>query len=990
MNNNNTELLPEDIIKAMKSNIYHNYLYFKSYSDINQEYLSVRNSLFSLIHKVANKMNFKSNTYFLSIYFLDLIFLKSKIPSKYNNNFELLGLTCLVLAAKHLENDPSVPHLQYFVSAYNYAISQLHYYSIQSTNLDDHQKITFNDLMMSEVIIIKLLNYKLNYFTIYDFNSFFFGHGILKIEQLTDISDKSYTLNIDDILDKDLNEEDDLDYINPAMVKRILEKIYKKSRYYLDKVVKNKVCLKYDSFLISSYIMNKSVEYVILKENKIIGTKKKFDKDYMDKKEENLKRKNAKCFREIMNDIYKIDLESIEEYQDLINDNDFLKIFAQTKYEKIYNNLLQKDNEDEVEDEDEDKYNSKERSDRFHYKLKTNIPDNFEKSNEKETKTKEFSPKKVSKMKVPSEKYNKIRKLKIMDNKLSKNNTNKFTKSFIRMNSKNETPDKINNSISTQNNKDILSKSNINVDINDIKFYKSNKLINRVKKLHINNPNDKLIEPYSGVNNFIKSYKNTTSKVSTSNPKETIKNEHYFTTITAENEREGKIYKNELNLNNTSTNHESYSNKVLINLKGNFNKEFPSKTLKPYSKKVIPKFEQKTKNTIGQNFTKNPNKMFYSSINTEISINNSTNNNIIYKDRNYNEFDLRKSNDNKFKKSFNHIDIKMNDTIKNKENLLEKYSSSINPNNNYATISINKLKNSIDEASSNNLGKFRGIPLLKSDYKKLSMSVNKIKVFGVSNKHKLNKKLLYGMNKTPMKTQNHLKIVLNRNLGVKRNSNNNNLSAAEDNSLDNSIEEKYNESKNAKNMNNKIVHKKDYSCINLSKENLGINNSDNDNFSNKKLINLKNNIVSEKYKTINHNNNKSIDYLPRKNNKNELLSSSSEEDDEEEENDNITKKKNPTIKIDKSEDNFSNFLTENDKNNIKYKHAKRYKIKKIFDNNHKGKNKAEKSNPKIELIQIKKRKTPTIVINNNINVNFDNKGIGVSRTLSKFKNFKIK
>jgi hypothetical protein len=379
-------------------------------------------------------------------------------------------------------------------------------------------------------------------------------------------------------------------------------------------------------------------------------------------------------------------------------------------------------------------------------------------------------------------------------------------------------------------------------------------------------------------------------------------------------------------------------------------------------------------------------------VNTEVSINNSTNNNLIYKDRYYNEFDLRKSNDIKLKKSCKLIDNnKLNDSIKNKD-LIEKYSSSINSNNNYATININMLKNSIDEASSNNLSKFRGIPLLKSDYKKLSMSVNKIKVFGVSNKHKLNKKLIYGMNKTPMKTQNYLKKALNRNLGVKRNSNNNNLSVAEDNSLDNSIEEKYKVSKNTKNINNNASHKKDYSCINLSKENLTINNSDNDNFSNKKLINIKNNIVSEKNKTINHNNNKSIDFIDRKNNKNELLSSSSEEDDEneEEENDNITKKNSLIVKIDKSGDNFGNFKTEKDKNKIKYKKAKRYKIKKIFDNNHKGKTKTEKNNPKIELIQIKKRKTPTIVINNNINVNFDNKGVGIERKLSKYKNFKIK
>ena len=44
------------------------------YSDINRDYLSMRNALFSLIHKVSSKMNFKSNTYFLSAYFLDFIY----------------------------------------------------------------------------------------------------------------------------------------------------------------------------------------------------------------------------------------------------------------------------------------------------------------------------------------------------------------------------------------------------------------------------------------------------------------------------------------------------------------------------------------------------------------------------------------------------------------------------------------------------------------------------------------------------------------------------------------------------------------------------------------------------------------------------------------------------------------------------------------------------------------------------------------------------
>ena len=74
MNKNyNIELFPDEIIQTMRKSIYYNYLYFKSYSDINKDYLSIRNALFSLIHKVSNKMNFKSNTYFLSAYFLDFL-----------------------------------------------------------------------------------------------------------------------------------------------------------------------------------------------------------------------------------------------------------------------------------------------------------------------------------------------------------------------------------------------------------------------------------------------------------------------------------------------------------------------------------------------------------------------------------------------------------------------------------------------------------------------------------------------------------------------------------------------------------------------------------------------------------------------------------------------------------------------------------------------------------------------------------------------------
>ena len=70
--------------------------------------------------------------------------------------------------------------------------------------------------------------------------------------------------------------------------------------------------------------MYKSVEYVLLKELRLLNEEKDLDKYYIEKKEENLRRKTSKCFKEIMNDIYKIELDSLEEYQFLINDDEFL------------------------------------------------------------------------------------------------------------------------------------------------------------------------------------------------------------------------------------------------------------------------------------------------------------------------------------------------------------------------------------------------------------------------------------------------------------------------------------------------------------------------------------------------------------------------------------------------------------------------------------------------------------------------------------------
>ena len=299
-----SEVSPKEIITQMKLNIFQNYSLSKN-SLINLDYLLYRPSIFSLIHKISNRIGFKSQTYFLSIYYLDILHIKHQ---KIDINLKLLSLACLTLSAKYVENDKNVPNLPFFVAIFN---SLVEYNNI----------ISIEELIYAEVLACKLLEYKLNYYTIYDFDSFFFGHGIIKIEQLKDLNNKN---NFNDI-NSDVNE-------NSLYIRKILEKIYRKSRFYLDKIVYNgNICLKYSSLIIAVAIMKQSVEDILIGENE---TKENEIKE--------IKEKASKCFKEIMKEIYKINYESLDEYQNLILENDLKNIFSKEKNKRISDYINEK------------------------------------------------------------------------------------------------------------------------------------------------------------------------------------------------------------------------------------------------------------------------------------------------------------------------------------------------------------------------------------------------------------------------------------------------------------------------------------------------------------------------------------------------------------------------------------------------------------------------------------------------------------------------
>ena len=293
-NSKKIELPQNEIFSLMKTNMY-KYHRDKNSININKSYILQRKSLIDLIHKISTRMNYKSRTFYLAVNYLDIIFSKKK-DIKYNYN--LLAAACLIISSKFCENVPLKPTFKHFINLYNEEINNS---ELQGTK---------EDLFLYEIFVCKSLDYKLNYFTIYDFNFFFFGNGILKFEHLKEINN---SIKIDN-----------------AFKRNILIKIYERSKLYLNNIINNLICMKYNSLLISICIMEKSIDYVLIKE---FNREDSFNIDF-------IKQKNKKYFWEIMKEFYNIECESSQDYQYLKLDCEKYKIFEEKNYNKYNNNTI--------------------------------------------------------------------------------------------------------------------------------------------------------------------------------------------------------------------------------------------------------------------------------------------------------------------------------------------------------------------------------------------------------------------------------------------------------------------------------------------------------------------------------------------------------------------------------------------------------------------------------------------------------------------------
>ena len=214
----------------------------------NRIYFSRRKELKNLITSINTYINYSSYSIFSALYFMDSIFTNSNLEKVfYNhfnnksniivlkdiqmNNYALLSVACLILSYKFIENNLRIPSISSFTKL-------LYFFSNKIFNF------SANDLNIAEVIVIKLLKYKLNYYTIYHFLIFFFTHGI--------------------ILQKTLQKSK---LYSKLPEKKILEKIYIQAREIIDWIIESEEYYNYyygkDNHIIISEILIWTIEHIL-------------------------------------------------------------------------------------------------------------------------------------------------------------------------------------------------------------------------------------------------------------------------------------------------------------------------------------------------------------------------------------------------------------------------------------------------------------------------------------------------------------------------------------------------------------------------------------------------------------------------------------------------------------------------------------------------------------------------------------------------------
>ena len=178
-----------------------------SLRSINPIYLNSRRNLLQIIKSLNSKQYFSSQTYFTAVLYIDYYFLINNTNRSYKfSDLLLIALCALILSAKYFEIDSHIPDIKKFI----YIL----------THITKHRyTFTLNEVLKGEVFLLKSLQYKLQYHSIYSYTLFYFCHGII--------------YNNDPFLVKHkLNDSSNENALN-----KLLEKIYVNARELMDFII---------------------------------------------------------------------------------------------------------------------------------------------------------------------------------------------------------------------------------------------------------------------------------------------------------------------------------------------------------------------------------------------------------------------------------------------------------------------------------------------------------------------------------------------------------------------------------------------------------------------------------------------------------------------------------------------------------------------------------------------------------------------------------
>ena len=210
----------------------------KSNSEINQisnelnikKYKLERPKLINLIRNINCLLDFNSQTFFLALFYMDKIFSNINLIIDNKRDYIILSLSCLLIASKFNENDPHVPELIKYISLCE-----------QFSNFE--YIFNIDELRKGEMIVLYLLEYKMNYYSIYHFLVFFFSHGIIFESTLNRIENGAYSK------------------------KKFLEKIYILSRGILDYLLEDNDFIEFGNcnfnFIFAAEILKFSIETIL-------------------------------------------------------------------------------------------------------------------------------------------------------------------------------------------------------------------------------------------------------------------------------------------------------------------------------------------------------------------------------------------------------------------------------------------------------------------------------------------------------------------------------------------------------------------------------------------------------------------------------------------------------------------------------------------------------------------------------------------------------